>query len=243
MLDENGDGQISKLEAIRAETIKLREQWVTNANGTSTYTSTGGATASKPVGGTTTTITDTTSATYTTADVVAFVNQQLAANNPLAIYTEAVRRGISSTSLDRIMGWAAGTSLNWAKANNLPSFSVGGYTGPGGVNEFGGIVHKGEVVWSQSDIARAGGVNNVQALRAGAVPMAVQTRADQRSDPVLRQLVADLTEQVANLRIETRAGVSANQEHLAGVKRMTRNFQAAPIVGMQNDPLKVQVLA
>lgn len=45
--------------------------------------------------------------------------------------------------------------------------SEGGYTGPGGKFEPHGIVHKGEVVWSQADIARAGGVGIVEAMRRG----------------------------------------------------------------------------
>ncbi len=46
-------------------------------------------------------------------------------------------------------------------------FSEGGYTGPGGKYQPAGIVHKGEVVWSQADVARAGGVGAVEALRKG----------------------------------------------------------------------------
>lgn len=46
-------------------------------------------------------------------------------------------------------------------------YSTGGYTGDGGVNEPAGIVHKGEVVWSQQDVARAGGVAVVEAMRRG----------------------------------------------------------------------------
>lgn len=46
-------------------------------------------------------------------------------------------------------------------------FSVGGYTGPGGVMQPAGVVHKGEVVWSQGDVARAGGVAAVEAMRKG----------------------------------------------------------------------------
>ncbi|HDS1566353.1 phage tail tape measure protein [Stenotrophomonas maltophilia] len=46
-------------------------------------------------------------------------------------------------------------------------YSTGGYTGDGGVNEPAGVVHKGEVVWSQADIARAGGVGVVEAMRRG----------------------------------------------------------------------------
>lgn len=47
-------------------------------------------------------------------------------------------------------------------------FAAGGYTGHGAVNQPAGVVHKGEVVWSQSDIARAGGVATVEAMRKGA---------------------------------------------------------------------------
>ncbi|HEL3014799.1 TPA: phage tail tape measure protein [Stenotrophomonas maltophilia] len=46
-------------------------------------------------------------------------------------------------------------------------YSTGGYTGDGGVNEPAGVVHKGEVVWSQADVARAGGVGVVEAMRRG----------------------------------------------------------------------------
>lgn len=54
-------------------------------------------------------------------------------------------------------------------------FSSGGYTGPGGKNQLAGYVHKGEVVWSQDDIRRAGGVAAVEAMRLGGVkPAAIQ---------------------------------------------------------------------
>lgn len=46
-------------------------------------------------------------------------------------------------------------------------WSDGGYTGPGGVHEPKGIVHAGEVVWSQRDVARAGGVHVVEGMRLG----------------------------------------------------------------------------
>jgi hypothetical protein len=49
----------------------------------------------------------------------------------------------------------------------MAGFSEGGYTGPGGKNQVAGYVHAGEVVWSQDDVANAGGVANVEAMRAG----------------------------------------------------------------------------
>lgn len=54
-----------------------------------------------------------------------------------------------------------------AIAANPLLFASGGYTGAGGVNQPAGIVHKGEVVFSQADVARLGGVGSVEALRRG----------------------------------------------------------------------------
>ncbi|SPL69144.1 tape measure protein [Acinetobacter stercoris] len=48
-----------------------------------------------------------------------------------------------------------------------PGFYTGGYTGPGGKFDPAGVVHKGEVVFSQEDIKRWGGVANVEAMRKG----------------------------------------------------------------------------
>ena len=44
-------------------------------------------------------------------------------------------------------------------------FADGGYTGAGGKYEPAGIVHRGEVVFSQDDVRRSGGVDKVEAMR------------------------------------------------------------------------------
>jgi|GEM_PF-2423879 len=44
-------------------------------------------------------------------------------------------------------------------------FATGGYTGDGGKYDPAGIVHKGEVVWSQDDVRKHGGVSRVEAMR------------------------------------------------------------------------------
>ena len=72
------------------------------------------------------------------------------------------------------LGLAFSVSAGGVAASNVASiagvgFSGGGYTGPGGVHEEAGVVHKGEVVWSQKDIQRFGGVAAVEALRKGDV--------------------------------------------------------------------------
>lgn len=51
-------------------------------------------------------------------------------------------------------------------------FADGGFTGFGGKYDPAGIVHKGEVVWSQEDIKRWGGVGLVENMRKSANPEA-----------------------------------------------------------------------
>ncbi|MDE1991660.1 MAG: hypothetical protein KGI75_04120 [Rhizobiaceae bacterium] len=67
-----------------------------------------------------------------------------------------------------------GSSVTLPTGSDIPipiprpaGFARGGYTGPGGTNDPAGVVHAGEVVWSQKDIARAGGVGVVEAMRLG----------------------------------------------------------------------------
>lgn len=58
-------------------------------------------------------------------------------------------------------------AIGQAWGPQITGFSGGGYTGPGGKYEPAGIVHRGEVVWSQADVARAGGVGVVEGMRRG----------------------------------------------------------------------------
>ena len=69
--------------------------------------------------------------------------------------------------------WSSSGGDDWLVSGlKALGFSSGGYTGAGGKNDPAGIVHKGEVVWSQRDIAKAGGVGVVEAMRrnGGAIP-------------------------------------------------------------------------
>jgi hypothetical protein len=50
---------------------------------------------------------------------------------------------------------------------SLFAFDGGGYTGPGATLEPAGLVHKGEVVWSQQDVRRVGGPAQAEAIRLG----------------------------------------------------------------------------
>lgn len=79
-----------------------------------------------------------------------------------------------------------------ASSGAIGLFDSGGYTGPGGIHEPRGVVHAGEVVWSQRDVARAGGVNVVEAMRLGYAGYARGGAVD--AQPMLpqgRQMEAD----------------------------------------------------
>ena len=52
-----------------------------------------------------------------------------------------------------------------AKIVSTKGYSGGGYTGDGGKFEPAGLVHKGEVVWSQEDVAAVGGAAVANAMR------------------------------------------------------------------------------
>ena len=71
--------------------------------------------------------------------------------------------------LASMLGSALSGVLGGGSALDLSalSFDSGGYTGPGGKHQPAGVVHRGEVVFSQSDVARNGGVAAVEAMRLG----------------------------------------------------------------------------
>lgn len=60
---------------------------------------------------------------------------------------------------------AAGLQVVQAGIAGNVGFYDGGYTGDGGKYEYAGPAHKGEVVFSQEDIKRWGGVSNVERMR------------------------------------------------------------------------------
>jgi hypothetical protein len=85
--------------------------------------------------------------------------------------TAAATMGSAITAAGAAAGGAMAAAIAGANAARLPmilpGFDKGGYTGPGPKNAPAGVVHKGEVVWSQKDVSRAGGVAAVEAMRKG----------------------------------------------------------------------------
>ncbi|UAB18944.1 tape measure protein [Acinetobacter baumannii] len=65
-------------------------------------------------------------------------------------------------------------------------FAEGGYTGRGGKYEIAGAVHKGEIVWSQEDIKRWGGVGLVEKMRKSSSPEAFLNN-NASADSVMRR--------------------------------------------------------
>lgn len=107
----------------------------------------------------------------TTVSSLSSIGTVLTANLAAAAETLASWAPAALTASIGTFGAAAvvGGSALVAAYALLKGFSEGGYTGAGGKYEPAGVVHKGEVVWSQADIRRFGGVSAVEALRTGNV--------------------------------------------------------------------------
>src|SRR5690606_1060071 len=75
-----------------------------------------------------------------------------------------IGKQLTSMGMGGLFGKGSG---DYGVFGKLFGFAGGGYTGSGAVNQPAGVVHKGEVVWSQRDIAKAGGVGVVEAMRRG----------------------------------------------------------------------------
>lgn len=79
------------------------------------------------------------------------------------------------SSIFGLFGGGGGINYGALSSSGKYLFSSGGYTGPGPKNKPAGVVHAGEVVWSQDDVRKAGGVAAVEAMRLGGVkPAAIQ---------------------------------------------------------------------
>lgn len=127
------------------------------------------------------------------------------------------------------MGKAA--SNTWGKVKSAVGFSRGGYTGHGGVHDVAGVVHKGEVVFNQADVARFGGWRALERLRKTGLAGAALQKANRyfagnsSPAPALRAPAAEHHRQPENnlhqsitINIQAAAQQSA-QEIAAAVRR------------------------
>ncbi|MBW0298489.1 phage tail tape measure protein [Shewanella xiamenensis] len=81
--------------------------------------------------------------------------------------TKSILADLAKIAMQKAIAGIASSIFGGFADGGAVGYSSGGYTGAGGKYEPAGIVHRGEVVWSQRDVARAGGVATVEAMRKG----------------------------------------------------------------------------
>ncbi|MBV6605055.1 tape measure protein [Acinetobacter baumannii] len=90
-----------------------------------------------------------------------------------------------STAANLVLGMGM-ANVGLIAGQTIAGFSDGGFTGSGGKYQPAGIVHKGEIVWSQEDIKRWGGVGLVEKMRKSANPEAFLNN-NASADSVMRR--------------------------------------------------------
>lgn len=88
-------------------------------------------------------------------------------------------------------------------------FSAGGYTGAGGVHEAAGIVHKGEVVFSQRDVARFGGWQAVEKIRKSGIAPAAAPATPRTAPARLQTASAPAAGMTVNITVNGGSGSPA----------------------------------
>lgn len=190
------ESQLAALEYIASSISSLagaqqaaagqpRDQWAT-VSGQQVYASSGGAVGLN--NGSDIDIYGKDGSRFTGGEAIAYVRNQIAANDEASVYAEAVRTGISSKALDELMGWQAGTSSAWAELNKLPKFEGGGWHA-GGLRVVGERGWEVEATgparyWNQQQLANAmnGGGSaaleeEVRAMRAELAQLRAATQA------------------------------------------------------------------
>ncbi len=123
-----------------------------------------------------------------------------------------------------LFGGGGGINYGALSASGKYLFDSGGYTGPGPKNKPAGIVHAGEVVWSQDDIRKAGGVAAVEAMRKGLAAPA------QISAPVMPKLAAMGGGGGGNVTVSVPINISAPGADSAALARVEQQ-----VVKLQRD--------
>ena len=108
-------------------------------------------------------------ATFVTTGKLSFSDFASSVVKDLArIAAQKAIAGIFSSLFGSVAGGASGSAIDFSGGSFsgvASGFASGGFTGFGGKYEAAGIVHKGEVVFSQDDVKRFGGVSRVEAMR------------------------------------------------------------------------------
>lgn len=161
--------------AQAAATGAKKEQW-SNVAGNMVWASGGGAVGVKS--GDDVDIYGKDGSRFLGSEAIAYVRNQVAANDEKSVYAAAVSSGISAKSLDALMGWPEGTSNDWAELNKLPKFAVGTNYVP---RDMVARIHEGEAIVPKAYNPAAGGMGG-------------------QSNARLESLVQALTAEVAELK-------------------------------------------
>lgn len=176
-----------------------------------------------------------------------WIKKTFSGSNPISIAMTAAMGPIGAViNSFRILRSAAISAWEWLKkavsikAPSTPpsigipnrGFSVGGYTGAGGVHEAAGVVHKGEVVFNQRDVAKFGGWQAVEAIRRGGAGVLAN---------IGNRLGLGFSDgRKSALPSPTRFNAAPHAVSMAG-DNITVNVHAAP--GMNEDALVSKIMA
>lgn len=111
--------------------------------------------------------------TYTITQALNAIEALKSATANISMYKQIRAAGFTDADLRgevQASNFGMQADDSWAWLRTQAGYHTGGYTGPGGKYEAAGVVHRGEVVFSQDDIARLGGVRAVEAIRTGEMP-------------------------------------------------------------------------
>jgi tape measure domain-containing protein len=124
--------------------------------------------------------------------------------------------------LNSLFGTGSG-SKPFGLLGDMLGFADGGYTGPGGRNQPAGVVHRGEVVWSQKDVAKAGGPSVVDAMRRGLAGYANGGVVNMRM-PVLPKIPQMAGQGSSGPRFEMPIHIDARGADEAAIARLERGI-------------------
>jgi hypothetical protein len=146
------------------------------------------------------------------------------------MYLDAMATGVSQADFAAALNQSPQSMKSYFDSHGVPFFAQGG-------------LHSGGMRIVGEDGPELEVTGPARIFNASQTARMLSGGEDSATVQQLRNLNAALLEELSMLRAETRAIVSAVQEHLQLDRRMTKNGQSMPVTGVQNDPLKVEIAA